>query len=107
MVIVMNVIHAAPERDDEVQHAFVTRERHLDGVDGFISFDLLRRADEELEGGPAEFVVATRWESFEAFEAWISSDAFFSSHAHRDPSLTHSLELRTYEVLQVDPTAAR
>ena len=106
MVIVMNVIHAAPGRAEEVQRAFVTRERHLDGVEGFISFDLLRRADEELDGGPAEFVVATRWESTDAFEAWLSSDAFFASHAHRDPSLTHSLELRTYTVLQVEPAAA-
>lgn len=102
MVIVMNVIHAAPGRADEVQRAFISRERRLDGVEGFVSFDLLRRFDAELEGGPQEFVIATRWESIEAFEAWLESDAFFASHAHRDPSLTHSLELRTYDVLQVD-----
>lgn len=106
MVIVMNVIHAARERADEVQQAFVARERHLDGVEGFLGFDLLRRNAEELEGGPQEFVVLTRWASEQAFEDWISSDAFFASHAHRDPSLTQSLELRTYDVLEVDPAAS-
>lgn len=105
MVIVMNVIQASRERADDVQAAFVARERNLAGVDGFVSLDLLRRVEDELEDGPAEFVVATRWTSYEAFEAWIDSDAFFDSHAHRDPTLTQSIELRTYEVLAIDPAA--
>lgn len=102
MVIVMNVIHAPRDRADQVQAAFLARERNLAGVAGFVSLDLMRRAEDELDGGPQEFVVATRWESEQAFEDWVASDAFFASHAHRDPTLSQSLELRTYTVLEID-----
>ncbi len=102
MHIVMNVILAPRDRAEQVQAAFLARERNLAGVEGFVGLELLRRAEGELDGGPQEFVVATRWESEEAFENWVHSDAFFASHAHRDPTLSQSLELRTYSVLEID-----
>ena len=44
---------------------------------GFEAFELLRPVE-----GETRYFVYTRWESEEAFQAWVSSDAFTKGHAH-------------------------
>ena len=45
-------------------------------MEGFESFELLRPIE-----GEGRYFVYTRWESEEAFQAWLHSDAFTKGHA--------------------------
>lgn len=93
MVTVMNVVHVNAERREEFERTFLERERHVHKAEGFISFELLRR---DRDG---EYVVLSRWESADAFRAWLGSDLFKLSHRHADGELAHGSEVRHYEVI--------
>ena len=41
----------------------------------------------------------SRWESDEAFKAWVNSDLFKLSHRHAEGELAHGSEVRNYEVI--------
>lgn len=74
MFIAMNRFQVAPGRGDDFERIWRERETHLDGVPGFVRFALLR-------GDGGDYVSHSTWESREAFEAWMSSDAFRRGHA--------------------------
>jgi heme oxygenase (staphylobilin-producing) len=93
LLIVMNVVEVKEERKEAFERAFLDRESHVHEAEGFAGFELLRR---DRQG---EYVVLTRWESKEAFDAWVSSDLFKRSHRHADGELAHGSELRTYDVI--------
>ena len=40
-----------------------------------------------------------RWETKEAFSAWVNSDLFKMSHRHANGELAHSSEVRNYDVI--------
>jgi heme-degrading monooxygenase HmoA len=96
VIVVMNVVRAAPGRAADFERAFLERERLLHLAEGFRGFELLRRDRGD------EYVVLTRWESAEAFRAWVKSDLFRRSHRRREGDLATVSELRTYEVLDVE-----
>jgi heme-degrading monooxygenase HmoA len=48
---------------------------------GFLGFELLRPT-----GGDTRYFVYTRWESEDAFRAWLESPAFSRGHADRSGS---------------------
>lgn len=100
MVIVMNVVEAKEGRVEDFERAFLERERLLKQAEGFVGFELLRR-----DRG-REYVVLTKWESHEAFKAWVGSDLFKRSHRRRDGELAHGNEIRRYEVLDVEMAEA-
>jgi len=93
LVIVMNVVHVKEERREAFERAFLDRESHVHQAEGFAGFELLRR---DREG---EYVVLTRWESQDAFKAWVNSELFERSHRHADGELAHGSEVRHYEVI--------
>ena len=93
MVVVMNVVHVREERREAFERAFLNRESHVHKAEGFAGFELLRR---DKEG---EYVVLSRWESEEAFQAWVQSDLFKKSHAHADGELADGSEVRNYRVI--------
>ena len=93
MVIVMNVVHVKEERREAFERAFLDRESFVHEAEGFAGFELLRR---DREG---EYIVLTRWESEDAFKAWVNSDLFKRSHRHADGELAHGSEVRHYEVI--------
>jgi heme-degrading monooxygenase HmoA len=99
LVIVMNVVQAKEGRAEDFERAFMERERLLNQAEGFAGFELLRR---DKDG---EYIVLTRWESDEAFKAWVGSDLFKRSHRHRDGELAHGSEIRRYEVIDVEVPA--
>ena len=77
MFVVMNVVEAKEGRVEDFERAFRERERLLNQAEGFVEFELLRRDRDR------EYVVLTKWESDEAFKAWVGSDLFKRSHRHR------------------------
>lgn len=99
MYVVMNVVEAKEGRVEDFERAFLERERLLKQAEGFVGFELLRRDRNR------EYVVLTKWESKEAFEAWVGSDLFKRSHRHADGQFAHGNEVRRYDVLDVEVAA--
>ena len=95
--IVMNAVTVPKERADEFEHRFATRAGKVSAQPGFEAFELLRPAD-----GNDRYVVYTRWDSKESFEAWVKSPDFMAGHRqHADsgPVGTAS-ELWTFELIE-------
>lgn len=76
MIVVCNRIPVNPEHSAAFEERFSDRANLVDGMPGFISFQLLRPQN---EGAP--YVVMTFWESLEAYHGWIESDEFKQGHA--------------------------
>ena len=76
MISVANRIYVNPDFAEDFEHRFTHRTSLMDGVPGFVSFQLMRPLKKETP-----YVVQTFWESREAFHAWTSSDSFRKSHA--------------------------
>lgn len=102
----MNRLQAPADLAERVEEAF-RRRPGMEGVPGFLSFDLLRRVPlphgapqgETGEGSRVEFVVMTRWASRQAFEEWTRSEHFRRSHAGTDPRLRElESQLEAYDV---------
>lgn len=75
-VVVINAITVPPERVEDFERRFAARAGEVAKMDGFEDFQLLKPSD-----GRDVFLVYTRWESQEAFNAWMSSPAF--QHGHK------------------------
>ena len=99
MIVVCNRIPVNPDHAAAFEDRFADRAALVDGMDGFISFQLLRPHD------PAHpYTVMTFWESKDHYEAWINSDEFKQGHAQsgrlpQETFLGHPV-LETFEVVQ-------
>lgn len=99
MIVVCNRIPVNPDHAQDFEQAFAKRAGLVDGMDGFISYQLLRPTQ---EGAP--YVVMTHWDSQEKFIAWTESDAFKDGHARsgtlpREAFLGHP-QIEVHEVIQ-------
>jgi heme-degrading monooxygenase HmoA len=74
MFIAMNQFKVNPERGEDFESAWRSRESYLQGFDGFLQFALLRGAE------PGDYISHTTWTSREAFISWTQSDAFRKAH---------------------------
>ena len=76
MIVTCNRIPVNPEHTEAFESVFEARASLVDGMPGFIAFQLLRpkKADDP-------YIVMTFWESEEHFKAWTESDAFKEGHA--------------------------
>lgn len=75
-VVRINVLEVPAARAEVLEQRFAARAGEVEKVDGFESFELLRPTD-----GTDRYLVVTRWRDQEAFEAWMSSQAFQKGHA--------------------------
>jgi heme-degrading monooxygenase HmoA len=99
MIVTCNRIPVNPAHAAAFEERFADRASLVDGMPGFISFQLLRPAS---DGDP--YVVMTFWQSEAHFRAWTESDAFKEGHA-RSGSLPPETfaghpKLEMYEVIQ-------
>lgn len=93
MVIVMNRIPVTEGREADFEKTFTERDRAVDKMPGFIDLQVLRPAEGRT------YVVLTRWQSYEAFQSWTSSEAFIAAHRKQTPGLAESRPtLEVYEV---------
>jgi len=76
MIVTCNRIPVNPDKAEAFEARFADRASLVDGMDGFISFQLLRpkKADDP-------YIVMTFWESEAHFTAWTESDEFKEGHA--------------------------
>lgn len=99
MIVTANRIPVNPDHAAAFEARFADRASLVDGMPGFISFQLLRPLN---EGDP--YVVMTFWESMEAFESWTQSAAFKEGHARSgslpSEAFTGHPKIEIHEVIQ-------
>lgn len=99
-VVKINAIEVAPERGPELEERFARRASEVEKMPGFLGFELLRPVE-----GETRYFVYTRWESEEAFRAWVESSAFTRGHAQAaadrgERPVAHGSSLLGFEVVQ-------
>lgn len=76
MFVAINVLTVPPQMRETLEQRFAARAGEVDKMDGFQAFELLRPVD-----GQDNYLVYTRWDSQEHFQAWLDSQAFGQGHA--------------------------
>ncbi|MEM8620103.1 MAG: antibiotic biosynthesis monooxygenase [Actinomycetota bacterium] len=76
-VVKINAVEVPDGMGPEFIDRFAKRAGSVEDQPGFEEFLLLRPTDEHRR-----FFVFTRWESEEAFQAWLQSSDFAAAHAH-------------------------
>jgi len=96
-VVRVNAITVPPERAEEFEARFAARAGEVSSSPGFEAFELLRPTD-----GKGVYLVYTRWESQEAFDAWVQSSAFTRGHRahHSQGPVSSQSELWSFDVIQ-------
>jgi heme-degrading monooxygenase HmoA len=105
MIVTCNRIPVNPEHAAAFEARFADRASLVEGMPGFVSFQLLRPLK---EGDP--YVVMTYWESQEAFQNWTQSEAFKAGHARSGTlppeTFAGQSKLEVHEVIQSTPARA-
>jgi heme oxygenase (mycobilin-producing) len=96
-VVKINAITVPEDRRESFEERFRSRAGAVEKTPGFERFELLRPQE-----GTDLYLVYTRWESEEAFQAWHNSQDF--NHAHhggesRAPVASHS-QLWSFQVIE-------
>ncbi|MGD9572081.1 MAG: antibiotic biosynthesis monooxygenase [Thermoleophilia bacterium] len=96
-VVRINAITVPPERAEEFEARFAARAGEVSKAPGFEAFELLRPTDDK-----GVYLVYTRWESEDAFTAWLESAAFTRGHKahHSQGPVSNQSELWSFEVIQ-------
>jgi heme-degrading monooxygenase HmoA len=100
MFIAMNRFKVVPGAEADFEQVWTSRDTHLQGVPGFVTFHLLRgpqRDDHTL------YSSHTIWRSRGAFEDWTQSEAFRLAHrsaGQNKPLYLGHPEFEGFEVIQ-------
>jgi len=99
-VVKINAIEVDPERAPELEERFAKRANEVEKQPGFEGFELLRPVE-----GETRYFVYTRWESEDAFQAWVKSAAFTRGHAQAAADrgqrpVAHGSSVLGFEVVQ-------
>ena len=73
--VAVNYIACQPEYVDRFEELFTTRAKAIDRLPGFIDMQVLKPMD-----GEGEYLVVSRWEGKEHFDAWVGSPEFLEGH---------------------------
>lgn len=79
MYLVMNRFSVPVDNAAEFEALWLNRQSHLEGMDGFVSFHMLKGPEED---GRILYASHTVWESEAHFQAWTRSDAFRAAHSN-------------------------
>ncbi|MFT6676081.1 MAG: heme-degrading monooxygenase HmoA [Sulfitobacter sp.] len=77
MYIAMNRFSVPQENADAFEAQWLNRESHLNQMQGFVEFHMLRGPEND---GVVLYASHTVWESEETFRDWTKSDAFRQAH---------------------------
>ena len=100
MFIAMNRFRVLRGAEQDFETVWTSRDTHLHGVPGFITFHLLRGPEREDH---TLFASHTLWASRGAFEDWTRSEAFRRAHAGaggNKPLYLGHPEFEGFEVVQ-------
>jgi heme-degrading monooxygenase HmoA len=100
MFIAMNTFTINNERKNEFEEIWKQRERHLNGMSGFLSFKLLR-GDESEDKKSRDYISHSAWQTSQDFWAWTESENFKRSHKNKTPQgiILGPPKFRSYEVI--------
>jgi heme-degrading monooxygenase HmoA len=73
--VAVNYIACKPEYAERFEALFKTRARAIDTLPGFIDMQVLKPTEED-----GEYLVVSRWEGKEHFDAWVGSPEFLEGH---------------------------
>ena len=94
-IVRINAITVPEGAGDELLSRFKNRVGEVENMEGFESFELLRP-----NSASNTWYVYTRWESEEAFLAWVHSPEFARGHAEANARpVAHGSELLEFEVV--------
>ena len=79
MFIAMNRFQIAEGHEEDFEELWRSRDSHLDDVQGFREFHLLKGPAEDEKG--TLYASHTIWDDRKAFEAWTESENFKAAHA--------------------------
>jgi heme-degrading monooxygenase HmoA len=98
-IVRINAIAVPEGRGAELEQRFAARAGQVEQAPGFEEFLLLRPTS-----GESRYFVYTRWESEEAFQGWVSSQAFGQGHAKAESadgrSVSTGADLLGFDVVQ-------
>lgn len=83
MYIAMNRFQVKKERAEDFETMWRTRDRHLNEVEGFVSFQLLKGPEHE------DYILYSShavWQDEACFIGWTKSEAFRKAHARAGQS---------------------
>ncbi|MFP4322770.1 MAG: antibiotic biosynthesis monooxygenase family protein [Anaerolineales bacterium] len=99
MIVTCNRIPVNPDYAEDFEARFADRASLVDGMPGFIAFQLLRPTKPE-----DPYIVMTFWESQDHFKAWTQSEAFKEGHARSGRLPKEAFEghpkIEVHEVIQ-------
>ena len=88
MFVSINNIPVAEGREADFEALWRTRDRSVEQMPGFVSLDILRpgltvvmKPGEPPVKTDNTYQIMTRWESKDAFDAWLGSDSFRKAHS--------------------------
>lgn len=100
MYIAMNRFKVKKERSYDFEQLWKSRDSHLNEVDGFISFKLLKGPEHEDH---ILYSSHTLWDNLGNFEGWTKSEAFRKAHANAghspEPAIIGHPEFEGFEVV--------
>jgi len=105
-VVKINAIEVDPERAEVLEERFRNRAAEVERQPGFLGFELLRPVE-----GETRYFVYTRWESEDAYQAWLNGSAFQRGHAQASADtaarpVAHGSSVLEFEVvLSAGPAA--
>ena len=94
-VVKINAISVPEEAGPTLEERFAARADSMQGVEGFVGFELLRPTGDE-----PRYFVYTKWVDDAAFEAWRGSDRAGQAHAgaQQGGPVSSGAELLEFEV---------
>lgn len=104
-VVKINAISVPEERTTAFEQRFAERARLVEGLPGFLGFELLRPV-----AGDERYFVVTHWVDDASFQAWVGSESFRQGHAKSDsgeqPPVAAHAELLEFDVVDFDAVVA-
>ena len=100
MFIAMNRFKVLKDSTQDFEERWLSRESHLQDLDGFVEFHMLRGPEREDH---VLYSSHTMWRSHADFEAWTKSEQFRKAHARaggNKPLYLGHPEFEGFHVLQ-------
>ena len=98
-VVKINAIEVPEGAGPELERRFGARHGAVENSPGFLGFELLRPV-----AGETRYFVYTKWESEEAFQAWVNGPAMEAHSGERAKPVASGSALLEFEVIQTaDP----
>ena len=104
MFIAMNRFKVLPGSESAFEEVWTSRDSHLPGVPGFVSFHLLRGPEREDH---VLYSSHTIWRDKAAFEDWTTSEAFRQAHRGAGGNKPLYLDRPQFEGFEVRQTVGR